>query len=325
MAASIECVKCKNTSINQSEKIIKCNGKCNHYLHHTCSSFKPTELKIFETHSRNVKWYCDVCVSSKNDAPMDVLCTKVEDLSTKLEEMLNIIKEQTIKIESQGKIIANLQNKQTVRQQTIGQEKETVNAQKPQQSIVQEKEPIDSQRPITRSKTATLDGTIESVKSYVKVVNTQVKKNDTQKQQTCTSLVAPADRKTNLRDIVIMKNSLAEKPETNAKNTQKQTVRGNRRNTSLIAAENRKWIFISQLIHTTSEDDIKEYLSENKIDIINCEKLQIKSENISAFKIGVNEKVYEKMFNPNLWPANVIVRPYRFRNFRKVTELNLKR
>lgn len=38
---------------------------------------------------------------------------------------------------------------------------------------------------------------------------------------------------------------------------------------------------------------------------------------MAAFKVTVNENTYERMFDGDLWPTNVIIRPYRYRNFRR--------
>lgn len=56
-----------------------------------------------------------------------------------------------------------------------------------------------------------------------------------------------------------------------------------------------------------------------------CEKLQVRSTDIAAFKVAVNEVTYNKMFDPCLWPKNVIIRPYRHRNFSNVPLAQLKK
>lgn len=112
---------------------------------------------------------------------------------------------------------------------------------------------------------------------------------------------------------------------TSRKNSFKlKSITGNRSNTSIAAAANRKWIFVSKLIKKTTKKDIINYLTENEIDILECAKLNIKNDGIAAFKIAVRENNYEKMFDPNLWPLNVIVREYKTKNFRNTAILRMK-
>lgn len=96
--------------------------------------------------------------------------------------------------------------------------------------------------------------------------------------------------------------------------TSKKSLRGKKTNTTISAVKNRKWIFVSNLNNTTTEKDLENYLKENNFAALECHRLLIRTQEIAAFKIAISEEVYDDMFQEDLWPLNVIVRP--FKNFR---------
>ena len=71
-----------------------------------------------------------------------------------------------------------------------------------------------------------------------------------------------------------------------------------------------KRIFVSRLAPSTSEQNIKEFLSnELKIDV-NCIKLKTKHESYASFCIEANEEHYEALVSPDLWDAGVLLFPF---------------
>lgn len=290
------CVKCKTKLENQSDKIIKCYGTCGGYIHYLCSSFKPSELKFVETH-KNMKWFCEQCTENKNGQLVSELSVKINELSKKISLLMDIVQEQTKKIDNQATIINNLQLKQT--------------------QNVYEKEA----RPCTRSQKPTLDGNANLNSTENIKIHLQNKKTEKLSHNTPNKNIEQS--KTQQQKDIVQKPEINKespqnkKMQTNVSKTNTSvTIRGNKNNTSITAAENIKFVFISQLQKTTTEEDIKDYLSQNNINIKSCYKLRIKSEEIAAFKIVVSENIYEEMFNPNLWPMNVIIRPFKSMNFR---------
>lgn len=297
------CVSCKairKIENEKTEKILICSGHCGNFVHHQCSVFKPSEVKFLEANTNNIKWYCDTCGINKNVNIVNEVHGKLSDFERKIEMLFNIIKEQSSKLENQTLIINNLQ--------------------KSQQSIT------NKQGPNTRSKTTEIEDS-DYIKTYSKVISsTQHKKQgqDTNKntpEPKQTTKKIPVEKNEKNGNIPEEKQSTQNNinnVNTNSVNMNKRTIRGSRTNTAISAAENRKWIFVSQLINTTKVEDVTKYLTENNIKALECEKLDIRNTNIAAFKIAVEEGVYEQMFDSDLWPRNTIVRPFR-KNFWKMS------
>jgi hypothetical protein len=80
---------------------------------------------------------------------------------------------------------------------------------------------------------------------------------------------------------------------------------------------NKAWhLFIGKLGCDTTESDIKDYLVENNVDVLDVNKLKaVKSwqEKSSAFRVVVNFKCKDTVMNPDLWPDNVDVRDWYFK------------
>lgn len=299
MAASgkFMCVQCKSTNDNENEKKIKCSGMCNTYVHYTCSKFKPTELKIFDIYHKNIKWLCDACAGAKTqEISVNLLHAKLVEMENKFEKLLDIVRQQSEKIEYQTKIIKNLQSKET----HVAEQEST-------------------QGPKTRSKTSTIEVCSDTTAINASSKGLQNKSIEKQKQLNADKNITRLDDLQKFgKEKKTQKEGESLQEKTDPFETNKiKTIRGNRINTTIEAAENRKWVFVSQLVKTTKEEDVKKYLNENGINVFSCFKLIIQSTDIAAFKIAVSEQIYDKLFNPELWPMNTIVRPYRHRNFRK--------
>ncbi|KAK9747298.1 hypothetical protein QE152_g5440 [Popillia japonica] len=112
------CVKCHQKLENDSDKVLHCSGGCSNYLHHTCSVFKPTELKIFETYSKNVKWFCDTCGTSKSGGTVSDLQSEIMEIKKKIDELMMKFNEQSENLKQHNNLNYNLQTKQVVQSQT---------------------------------------------------------------------------------------------------------------------------------------------------------------------------------------------------------------
>ncbi|KAK9711867.1 hypothetical protein QE152_g25205 [Popillia japonica] len=73
-----------------------------------------------------------------------------------------------------------------------------------------------------------------------------------------------ADGERNRKNVLSTKNCV-ENIEVNNFTTRKRSIRGKNTSTTLTAVENRKWIFASNFVNSTTEDDIKEHLVSNKM------------------------------------------------------------
>ncbi|KAK9730908.1 hypothetical protein QE152_g14098 [Popillia japonica] len=153
------CVKCKITQENQADKVLKCYGGCSNFIHYVCSAFKPTELKLFDTHNNNVKWCCDNCGREKKGTYVSDLYSKILDMDKKIDRMFSIIYEQSIKIEKQNNIIKKLEVSSSSEQQTKVEQTTLLG-------------------PTTRSNNILTESS-KDTKSYAKSLSTQSNKNQT--------------------------------------------------------------------------------------------------------------------------------------------------
>lgn len=111
----------------------------------------------------------------------------------------------------------------------------------------------------------------------------------------------------------------------NVNNNKHVTLFGKNNTTKLQGVERKHWPFVSRLLHTTTTKDVTELLKSNDIENVDCVRLDIQSENIAAFKLGVPEKDVDKVYNENLWPTNTIIRNYNNRNFYKASQIIQRR
>ena len=71
-------------------------------------------------------------------------------------------------------------------------------------------------------------------------------------------------------------------------------------------------IFVSRLSSTTTEDNLKKFLSEKNLDVMNVEKLPTKYDTYASFHVNVNigNQTANEILNPSFWPNRVLVRKY---------------
>ncbi|XP_017477691.1 PREDICTED: uncharacterized protein LOC108367563 [Rhagoletis zephyria] len=100
-------------------------------------------------------------------------------------------------------------------------------------------------------------------------------------------------------------------------------ITGNSSNSDLEVVEVKKWFHLSSFLPTVTADNIIDYVVRHAgIDkkFISCYSLvkkQTPAVNVKRvnFKLGVSVALYNKVLSPDIWPANVSLRPFRF--FRK--------
>ena len=77
------------------------------------------------------------------------------------------------------------------------------------------------------------------------------------------------------------------------------------------------WLYIGRLQEETDIQNVIKYLKESRITgEIDCEQLETRGRN-RAFKIGFDFDKLEEVNDPDFWPRNVLVRPFRFRFSRR--------
>lgn len=323
MASSrqILCDKCEHI-LHDTEKNIKCE-KCKvRGLHHACSPFKPAELKFLEINTKCIKWLCTACSEEGMLNQLTEILATIRSLDAKVTLCMEHISAQRITIEKhnnkiaeQSKVIEELTKNNSTDVQVHHQYRTRSTKQSP--VVVGNAGSDNSTNSLRSALNDDSSSTVLKSAPKDKIGTMPVADNKKPKQQINdkepAKVISP-----------IHKNQIKQGQETDEGFTtvrrRKLTIRGKKENTSLVAAETRKWVFVSQLRSTTTEDDVKMYLSSNGINILECERLNIYHTNIAAFKVAVETKDEPLLFNEDLWPRNVIVRAYR--NFRKPAQLH---
>lgn len=111
------------------------------------------------------------------------------------------------------------------------------------------------------------------------------------------------------------------------KRNKNRKIVGRKNHTSLKTVHGRSWVFLSRLDPSTKEHEVLQYLKTNGIDDAQCFKLNIKSQEISAFKLIVPNTETEKVLDENFWPQNAIVRRFdrqRIKNFTQPASITEK-
>jgi hypothetical protein len=88
------------------------------------------------------------------------------------------------------------------------------------------------------------------------------------------------------------------------------------KSSTILGALHRKWLYVGRIIgNEVSENDVKDYLQNIDChDEIIIKKLTTKGHN-SAFSIGVPPKIFNDVFNPDIWPDSVCLREFNVRSF----------
>jgi hypothetical protein len=88
------------------------------------------------------------------------------------------------------------------------------------------------------------------------------------------------------------------------------------KSSTILGALRRKWLYVGRIIgNEVSENDVKDYLQNIDChDEIIIKKLTTKGHN-SAFSIGVPPKIFNDVFNPDIWPDSVCLREFNVRSF----------
>lgn len=328
MADRCVCVKCESEVEITKDKILRCGTKwCNNVLHYVCSAFKPTELKFVEA-NRDVVWFCEGCLArhtseqpgtaggpSSSSLVSENVISTIQRVDQNFEMVVSLIKELELKIDKQNTIISKLELKLSEKQTKSEGYEEPV---KPPLQETTAAVTIKRNRPITRSWSTTtpIDG--DDRQQAVAAISKNTNTNNDKQQQSYSAVVGNKKTNTDMAKGIAPPAGDTRSTDgfTDVKHKRRKMIRGSRtENASISAVESRKWIFVSRLQKHTTEEDLKSYLTENNIEIISCDKLVIRSDQIAAFKIGIPASLEENIYRSDLWPINTIVRPYI--NFRK--------
>lgn len=78
----------------------------------------------------------------------------------------------------------------------------------------------------------------------------------------------------------------------------------------LKAAERMKSFYIGNLGSQTTSEQLRAHLEGTSVSVICCEKLQRRDPCISSFKLTVAADQIQEVLRSELWPTNVVVRPF---------------
>lgn len=105
---------------------------------------------------------------------------------------------------------------------------------------------------------------------------------------------------------------------TRRKQKKRRVVVGENNNAELDVVVKKRWVHLSSFKNTVTEDDIIAYVSKH-LDVdklhISCYKLVKKDTVVSDlkyvnFKLGVTSSFYDNLLKPDLWTADIKVRPF---------------
>lgn len=101
-----------------------------------------------------------------------------------------------------------------------------------------------------------------------------------------------------------------------AAGNKKNLVRGSAQNNpgGLAAAEKCKWFYASNFKSETTTEQVTKYLQSQDISVYVCEKLSSKNAYVASFKISVNPTDEKHILNEELWPTDIVVKPFVFKN-----------
>lgn len=107
----------------------------------------------------------------------------------------------------------------------------------------------------------------------------------------------------------------------NRRKRKKQIIVGNNSNKDLEVINSKKWVHLSSFKSNVTVEQVLDYIAKKacigKINL-ECYKLVKMNADLNAlskisFKVGISAGLYKELFKSSLWPAGVIVRPFKFK------------
>lgn len=79
-----------------------------------------------------------------------------------------------------------------------------------------------------------------------------------------------------------------------------------------LAAEKRVWLYVGRCRSDLTEDRMRAFLQGKKPGY-NFEITKLTTRGVNAsFKIGVSNQLKEDVYDPSFWPANILIKRFRF-------------
>lgn len=276
-----------------------------------CSKLVPTELKFIQLKSPATLMFC--CTSCKTNVKKPTTVT-IKFLSDQIKLLTDTIRDKETIISDKTRIIAHLEEK-----------------------IVEQAKPKRQEAPPSKFKFASAGASTAPAAPNTTTPIAETSNPDNASQSSNVKVMearqrAAMNRVINLGkdgsgsaapqvDIRLHKKSIQPaKTDTDAPwTTVSYNKRGRNRTTlgantgelTIAAVESRRSIFVSRLSPDTTPEMLKQHLEASEVKPLSIEKLVIKSEEIAAFKVVVQQSDEKRATSSEVWPRYTIIRPYR--------------
>jgi hypothetical protein len=331
-AADLSCSVC-NQILHDNEDSIQCSGVCDISVHPKCSGLKKSEQKILQEGS-GLLWFCDHC---------RIVGTNVSSLLMSIKSALLNCQDQLIKqslmIETQNATIASLKSELSLVKTTLSSTRSAEDAAITSLVKTTKKTTIPSfssffkqDKPDTL--TREVSGKPENARNH-KYTRPVLRNEDADEDNTHTLLerdkspdaISPTHDVKHINHddpkwetVKSRRRNAVNRNNQDTKNEKPTVLYGTGKaapkSSTILGALRRKWLYVGRIIgNEVSENDVKDYLQNIDChDEIIIKKLTTKGHN-SAFSIGVPPKIFNDVFNPDIWPDSVCLREFNVRSF----------
>lgn len=291
------CAKCKR--VLNSEDAVACEV-CGDTCCIPCSKLVPTELRVLQLKSPPSLIFCcqDCKVNIKN--PEEI----IRLLKDQIRLLMNTVRDKETIVDDKVKIISHLEVKiaeQTLRHVTNETAAAVTHSHASSSSVV------NVPQTKTKNRTPMTSGSFSKT-----LENKQRNLMDRMINLAGDLVAAPRTQKTKVQSIG--------NPDEAAWNTvsykkksrnNKTTLGANVNQLCIRAVESRRNVFISRLSPDTTVEKISQHLMEHKVEPLSIQKLEIKSKDVAAFKVVIQQSDETQIMNGEMWPKYTIIRPYR--------------
>lgn len=306
------CVKCSKSGVPE-DGMVSC-GICNDILCIPCSKLLPTELRVVQLKSPTTLLFC--CQPCKAEIQKPTL-VQVKFLREQIKLLTDIIKDKEVIIEDKSKIISHLEcnaGGQRLSKRlgsTSGDSNQSVlntphSVATPYNTAATASTRVVKSNDSGGRKKVNSLKLLESEQRAVmeRMINLQMDESSNKKHQA--QVQTAEDRGKSSSQSSSSWKTVA------YRRTKTKTILGaNTGELSIAAVESRRNIFVSRLSPDTTIEQLQQHLKSNNIKPLEIEKLGIKSKDIAAFKLVVQQSDEKRAVSSELWPKYTIIRPFR--------------
>lgn len=305
------CVKCSKSGVPE-DNTVSC-GICNDILCIPCSKLLPTELRVVQLKSPTTLLFC--CQPCKAEILKPTL-VQVKFLREQIKLLTDTIRDKEVIIEDKSKIISHLEcnvGGHMFSKRLGGSGGESKNQgvlNTPHNSAANAcTKPVKNNDSSSRNKVNSLELLEREQRAVMgRIINLQV---DNSSKKGYQAQVQTAAGREESPPQPSSQSSSSWKTVTHRKKRARTILGANTGGLSIAAVESRRNIFVSRLSPDTTVDQLRQHLESNNIKPLEIEKLGIKSKDIAAFKLVIQQSDEKQAVNSELWPKYTIIRPFR--------------